>query len=338
MADLLNQYADDATSYKGLLNMATLGQGLTGVLAAITDGMGVNSPLQLSTTNVAVYYPNGTFNGGFKITGGADGGGGTTSFVDFIPNKSTPAYYHAIGFAYDNSNWMGIYRGSRVSPAIAFGNNLIWTPGYDFAIGHTSASARLQVRGDGTNPVVRYEGSSGTASHIFKDTTALEFGTQGNYIAATANGTTTSTAGRGLLFSGVAGQSIYQFNFVASTNGETTGTYGGINLTGGIGIASGSPNFRPLNIAYTINNTGANTGVATGFYLRATETSLNSMIHNFIDLGTTVLGSLFAVTNKGAIKVATLSNADAPNSSLYFSSDASKLVWKDAGGIVNNLY
>lgn len=34
----------------------------------------------------------------------------------------------------------------------------------------------------------------------------------------------------------------------------------------------------------------------------------------------------------------TYANADAPNSTLYFSSTASKLVWKDSSGTVNNLY
>jgi hypothetical protein len=41
---------------------------------------------------------------------------------------------------------------------------------------------------------------------------------------------------------------------------------------------------------------------------------------------------------KGALRIATISNADAPNSSLYYSSDNSKLVYKDAAGTVNNLY
>jgi hypothetical protein len=31
-------------------------------------------------------------------------------------------------------------------------------------------------------------------------------------------------------------------------------------------------------------------------------------------------------------------DADAPNNSIYYSTDASKLVYKDSGGIVNNLY
>ena len=40
----------------------------------------------------------------------------------------------------------------------------------------------------------------------------------------------------------------------------------------------------------------------------------------------------------GAIKPATLTNAAAPNSSIYYSSDNAKLVYKDSGGTVNNLY
>lgn len=55
---------------------------------------------------------------------------------------------------------------------------------------------------------------------------------------------------------------------------------------------------------------------------------------NFQTAGT----SKFKIGANGAISVATIADASAPNSSLYFSSTASKLVWKDAGGTVNNLY
>jgi hypothetical protein len=44
------------------------------------------------------------------------------------------------------------------------------------------------------------------------------------------------------------------------------------------------------------------------------------------------------ITSNGAIKLASLADADAPNSSLYFSTTSSKPAWKDAGGTVNNLY
>jgi hypothetical protein len=155
-----------------------------------------------------------------------------------------------------------------------------------FAIGQSTiaASARLQVRGDGTNPIARFETSAGTETHIFRDSTQLQFGSQGNYISATANGTTSSTAGRGLLFVGQSGQGIHQFNF-SSSNAETSGTIGCINLMGSYGVSSGNALYQPLRIAYTINNVGTPvTGTATGIFLNATETALNGMGHNLIDL------------------------------------------------------
>ena len=38
------------------------------------------------------------------------------------------------------------------------------------------------------------------------------------------------------------------------------------------------------------------------------------------------------------IKLVHLPNADAPNDSVYYSTDANKVVYKDGGGAVNNLY
>lgn len=40
----------------------------------------------------------------------------------------------------------------------------------------------------------------------------------------------------------------------------------------------------------------------------------------------------------GVIRPASMANASAPNDSIYYSTDASKLVYKDSGGTVNNLY
>jgi hypothetical protein len=138
------------------------------------------------------------------------------------------------------------------------------------------------------------------------------------------------------------GQQSANAGFIFSNSASWTATSGTAydidfqNIT--FGAASGNANYRKLNLAYTINNTGAQTGTATGIFLRSTETNLNGMLHNFIDLGTIALGSLFSVANNGAIRVATIADSNAPISSLYFSSTANKLVWKDAGGVVNNLY
>lgn len=48
--------------------------------------------------------------------------------------------------------------------------------------------------------------------------------------------------------------------------------------------------------------------------------------------------SCAAITASGAITPATLTDAAAPNSSIYYSSTQSKLVYKDSGGAVNVLY
>ncbi|MFZ4715729.1 MAG: tail fiber domain-containing protein [Bacteriovoracaceae bacterium] len=65
---------------------------------------------------------------------------------------------------------------------------------------------------------------------------------------------------------------------------DTSGTTIGLQTAHTFAAAAGSANFRPLNLAYTINNSGAQSGTATGIYLNATETSLNSMGHNLMDL------------------------------------------------------
>ena len=56
----------------------------------------------------------------------------------------------------------------------------------------------------------------------------------------------------------------------------------GISRT--IALSAGSSNVRLINETYTINNSGAQSGTATGIFLNATETALNGMTHNLMDL------------------------------------------------------
>lgn len=72
--------------------------------------------------------------------------------------------------------------------------------------------------------------------------------------------------------------------FTPANSAATTGTVTPLSHTSTFAAAAGSANFRPINIAYTINNSGAQSGTATGIFLNATETALNSMTHNLIDL------------------------------------------------------
>lgn len=46
----------------------------------------------------------------------------------------------------------------------------------------------------------------------------------------------------------------------------------------------------------------------------------------------------FEIDNNGFAKPITSTDAAAPNNSIYYSSTQSKLVYKDGGGTVNNLY
>lgn len=48
--------------------------------------------------------------------------------------------------------------------------------------------------------------------------------------------------------------------------------------------------------------------------------------------------SLMSIDATGAIKPASMADVSAPNGSVYYSTTAGKLVYKDAGGAVNNLY
>lgn len=133
--------------------------------------------------------------------------------------------------------------------------------------------------------------------------------------------------------SAYAGFQIANNGNITRTTGETSTAY----INGLFAAGAGSANYKPLRIEYILNNSGAQTGTSTGIFLNATETALNSMAHNLMDLQ--VGGnSRFKITNNGAINIASMADSSAPNSSLYYSTTASKLVWKDAGGVVNNLY
>jgi hypothetical protein len=261
-------------------------------LRNVTDNSAtpVVSPLQLSTTQAVIQYPTGIYNGSFALRGGDNSGAGIPSFLDFIPSTSALGYYHAIGFAYDNSNWLGFYRGSRTTPALAFGNNLIWAPNYNVAFGHTSASARLHVRGDGTNPIARFEASGGLRSLAIESSGDLiRYGTgdAGMYILNQSGSSSISGQAIGwqTALSSFAGHGFRIFNVYDQTYTSGTGGLLDIGALGGtFAAAAGSANFRPLSITYTINNSGAQTGTATGIFLNATETALNGMTHNLMDL------------------------------------------------------
>jgi hypothetical protein len=132
-------------------------------------------------------------------------------------------------------------------------------------IGVAAPSARLQVTGDGVANTVRFESSTSTNLFTLSD--------QGR-ITAFSPATTA--------LSGTTEINKFTSSFIAPS--------------------AGSGSFRPLSIAYTINNTGAQTGTATGIFLSATETALGGMTHNLLDLQ--VGGaSKFSVDSSGQLQL-----------------------------------
>jgi hypothetical protein len=90
---------------------------------------------------------------------------------------------------------------------------------------------------------------------------------------------------------------------LTSTRNNITSTSSLFSINTTFAAAAGTGSFRPLSISYTINNSGAQTGTATGIFLNATETALNGMGHFLIDLQRGAV-SQFSVTRTGNVTIA----------------------------------
>jgi hypothetical protein len=152
--------------------------------------------------------------------------------------------------------------------AISSSNRLNWdnTNGY-LGINTASPVAQFQVRGNAVagNNVARFE-------------------TQGlvNLFTLSEEGKITAFAPPINALSGTTEINKFTSSFAASS--------------------AGSGSFRPLSIAYTINNVAGQTGTATGIFLSATDTALGGMTHNLLDLQTGGT-SFFSVSSSGVAKI-----------------------------------
>jgi hypothetical protein len=325
-------------NFKGIINLgSTINSPLSGTLQAITDGDGVASPLRLSTTQVAIQSL-------ITVGTGASWGVYANTSLDatgfFVQNRNslgTPVWSLR---DYTNSGFTFFSKIDFLVDSTQAGS---WnTTG--LGIGTSSPSARLHVRGDGTNPIARFEASGGLRSLAIESSGDLiRYGTgdAGMYILNQSGSSSISGQAIGwqTALSSFAGHGFRIFNVYDQTYTSGTGGLLDIGALGGTFAAgAGSANFRPLSIAYTINNSGAQTGTATGIFLNATETALNGMGHNLMDLQ--VGGSSrFRVTNTGITSTSTL----LLSSRLAFSSTDfgflelfSAGVWTFNGGGINS--
>jgi hypothetical protein len=283
MANLLGQ--NIGTNYKGILNLNTLNGNLSGTLQAVTDGDGNASPLQLSTTNLAMTFADtsGLFYGPYSAGGVYSGiwdnklGTKDTSNVSFLLGNSE-TYVNGISGIYFSVN------GPSATLAVLKSNG--------FGVGITTAnpSARLQVRGDGTNPIARFE-SNAAVQILGVNNNFITIGREGNIgpniYAFNSTPLTPDALGFGLAFASFKtnfSTNNYDVYFSGVDYTNTTGTANHISIKRTFAAEAGAGNYRPFNIEYTINNSGAQTGTATGIFLNATETALNGMTHNLMDL------------------------------------------------------
>jgi hypothetical protein len=96
-----------------------------------------------------------------------------------------------------------------------------------------------------------------------------------------------------------------------------------------VNLAAGATTPRLFNVAYTINNSGAQTGTLTGLFLNATETALNGINHNLMDLQVGGV-SKFKVDNNG-----TVTSASNFNAATYFQWSGSSRIKNESDGIIS---
>jgi len=249
------------------------GAPLSGTLQTVVDQSNNSSLLRLSTTQLAF--------AGFATAPTAD-----------IVWRTNPTLTDYTGWHQTDGTFRILTKNNaslfiNIASSILFSNGLsaqsIMSSNGALGLGIASTpSARLHVTGDGTNNVARFENSGGTNS--------ISINSAGNQITGTGilGSATLSWANsdRILFTSGIGGASATSFLFQNSSNfTATNGVPTLVQLNSTFSSASvGTSTPRVLNIEYTANYTNTQSGTLTGIRLNATETALNGMGHNLIDL------------------------------------------------------
>jgi hypothetical protein len=131
-------------------------------------------------------------------------------------------------------------------------------------------------------------------TNLFKITNdgVLNFGTQYLQLLPTANGSSVSTSGRGLLInSSAGGQAVGVLRLVGSST-ITSGSDWGLSVSHTFAPTSGTGIHSGLSIAHTINQTGGANGITRGLYVDATLTSASNYRAIETARGNIVFGNL----------------------------------------------
>jgi hypothetical protein len=188
-------------------------------------------------------------------------------------------------------------------------------------IGTTTPTARLHVRGDGTNPIARFENSagtefvsianSGTFAVVGTITTGngVSIGGAGYFLVGADGGAGTAkliirqTSNYLGLYGSNAANAVFRFDSAANLT-NTTGTdlvFLGVRNT--FNPTSGTASYSNFSIEPTINQTGGANGITRGVYVAPTLTAAADFRALDVLTGSTSGHKLIRLANAAGSKV-----------------------------------
>ena len=327
-------------------------------------GLTVGSTSVASGSGGNVLYNNGGVLGEMTTTGSGTVVALATSPVFITPNLGTPSagiLTNATGYPGDSAlvTTGALDSGSITSGfgAINIGADDITTTGTisgDILKLGTSNSGAFQIYPSSDGLGTYLNGATGVfIGNIFGSSTAgiyaTTFGLKGDYVntsgtshIAKITGDFKPTSGTGNYVAFEVGNTIDQTGGASgsSTNilinptltSDAVADYRGLEFNSTIANTSSSgSSYKPINIEYTINNSGTTSGSeVTGIFLDATETSTTGTTHNLIDLQVDST-SKFTVDNSGHVLLEGVTSTGATGTGNIVFSNSPTLVTPDLG-------
>lgn len=227
--------------------------------------------------------------------------------------------------------------GSNNTNNIIIGTNVTYTGYGAFVIGNGCTSNGNSNTNLGHSTVCQNGGTAAGYQARAGDYFAISIGYQANNASGAGNrrsivigSSVNSTANFQGLFGGTANSRVDNM-FIGqgvTYSAPTTSVY--IHTTGGSGTN--------INASDMILCAGKSTGNATPGYLSFQTSTAGASGTTLQTLSERMRIDSSQITANLCIKPASMADGSAPNDSIYYSTTASKLVYKDSGGGVNNLY
>jgi hypothetical protein len=300
MASLIGQ--NIGGNPRGIINLgATINSPLSTTLQSVTDGMGNNSPLQLSTDEVGINRTISLSAGSSNVrlinetytinNSGAQTGNVTGIFLNATETALNGMGHNLLDLQVGGVSKFKVFNSGGVVASGVFVNGI----SRSFITSPSDGIVTLYDSGATSFNRLQFGGTTSAFPSIKRNGASIDFrlADDSNYCAITASnvimssGSVLESLGNVVnLKSNLAGGSgfvldIQSRNVLSGSNVEQGALT--INVTKA-NTTVGTANFRLANLLYTINNTAAQTGNATGIFLNATETALNGMGHNLMDL------------------------------------------------------